>query len=147
MYKKNILILYFLFTGINLNAQTNDSLAHKYDNQTIYRYGGYFQKGNERFSFQGLAKEFSMSGLGLDLYTKAKKQRTTSLVLNTVALASGLASIAVISNNNGNRPPAFILLGGQIVFSIGARRYSLLSQQSLDRAIWQRNKDVLFPQK
>ena len=102
-------------------------------------------KGSERLTFQQLSQEFSMSDLGLASYTKARKYRTTSMVLRIISAVSGIAAIAVISNNNSNQNFAYGFLGGQLVFGIGAGRYSMLSAQSTDRALWQRNKDLLFP--
>ena len=61
----------------DLFSQSIDSLRYKYTNQTIYRFGGVFQKGNERLGFKDLSREFSMSDLGFDLYVKARKQRKT----------------------------------------------------------------------
>ena len=44
----------------DLFSQSIDSLRYKYTNQTIYRFGGVFQKGNERLGFKDLSREFSM---------------------------------------------------------------------------------------
>jgi hypothetical protein len=144
--KKHLCILLF-FGAISLvsTAQYTDSLRSVYNNHSIYRYGSYFMKGSERLTFQQLSQEFSMSDLGLASYTKARKYRTTSMVLRIISAVSGIAAIAVISNNNSNQNLAYGFLGGQLVFGIGAGRYSMLSAQSTDRALWQRNKDLLFP--
>jgi hypothetical protein len=138
-----IFLLMFFFTE-RLNSQNTDSLKNKYNNQTIYRYGSIFLKGNERLTFKDLSREFSISDLGLASYFKARSYRITSKILNYAGLITGIASISVLANH-GNRNTAFILYGGYFVLFTTSMRYSALSAQNLDRALWQRNKDVLFP--
>lgn len=146
MVKQIIFFFLSTFLFIPTDAQNADSIKHIYNNQTLYRYGSYFLKGSEKLTYRELEKEFSMSDIGLDAYRQSKKYRNTAMIFSFVSLASGITSLAIIANNNsGNRTTALIFLGGQFAFSIGARRYTNLSQQSLDRAIWQRNKDLLFP--
>ena len=65
----------------DLFSQSIDSLRYKYTNQTIYRFGGVLQKGNERLGFRDLSREFSMADRGVDLYVKAKEQGKTSTIL------------------------------------------------------------------
>ncbi len=141
------LLFGFLFLPYSfVTAQTtrNDSLRIKYNNQTIYRYGNVYLKGVERISYQELAKEFSMSDLGLAAYEKSRKYKKTSTIFRYLSLASGLAAVGVAAQGN-NRNLAYGFLGGQILFSFGTLRFNGLSNQSLDRALWQRNKDLLFP--
>jgi len=136
-----LLFVFFYFTG---NSQVIDSLRYKYNNQTIYRYGATFLKGNERLTFKELRKEFSMSDLGLASYTKAQHYRTTSTILRFASVLLGFTSIGVAANN-GNKNTVIVLLGGEFALGFGAAKYGMLSNQSLDRALWQRNKDLLFP--
>lgn len=126
-------------------AQKTDSLHLVYNNQTIYRYGGSFLKGNEKLTFKDLSREFNMSDLGQISYDKAKSYRSKSIIFKVASIACGIASLVIISNNNSNRNTALIFLGGQIVTGYAGGKLSQLSAQSLDRALWQRNKDVLFP--
>lgn len=143
--KSKIILLFFVFGSILLSAQTinYDSLRFKYNNQTIYRYGTTFLKGSERLGFRDLGHEFSMSDLGLAGYEKAKKYKTTATIFRFISLAAGIAIAGVAANGN-NKDLAWGLLGGQIVTSFVSLRYGQLSNQSLDRALWQRNKDLLF---
>lgn len=144
--KSKIILLFFVFGSTFLSAQTinYDSLRLKYNNQTIYRYGSTFLKGSERLGFRDLSREFSMSDLGLAGYEKAKKYKTTATIFRFVSLAAGIA-VAGIAANGNNRDLAWGLLGGQIVTSFVSVHYNHLSSESLDRALWQRNKDLLFP--
>jgi hypothetical protein len=146
MYKCLIFFVsLFSLTG-KLHSQKTDSLKYKYTNQTIYRYGGSFMKGNERLSFMELSREFSMSDLGLISYTKSKKYKNTSKIFSYASMFAGFAAISVLANH-GNRNLAFGFYGGQMVCLFGSMRYRQLSAQSLDRALWQRNKDLLFPER
>lgn len=142
---KKYFFLLILLSGLNkLYSQSNDSLKYKYTNQVIYRYGSSFMKGLERLTFLQLRNEFNISELGKAAYEKARKYKTTSTIFRLASIAAGIATITVIANN-GNRNTASVLLGGQLVFSMIGGRYGLLSTQSLDKALWQRNKDLLFP--
>jgi len=138
------IFLALLLSVAQLFSQKSDSLVFKYNNQTIYRYGGYFLKGNERLTYKDLSKEFSISDLGLAGYEKSRKYKTTSTVFRFVSLAAGVMAVSVAAKGQ-NRDLAYGLLAGQFVTLFIGMRYSILSMQSANRAIWQRNKDVLFP--
>ncbi len=134
-----------LFLGINAgtSAQKTDSLKYIYNNQTIYRYGGWFIKGSDRLTFRDLKAEFSISELGMHSFNKARKYKTISNVFRFISVLSSIAAAAYITSNNRNTAYAF--MGGQFVLLLGSFHYYTLSNQSLDRALWQRNKDLLFP--
>jgi hypothetical protein len=140
-----ILTLTLLINKIDAQSFSFDSLKYKYNNLHISRYGSAFLKGNQRLGFKELSKEFSMSDLGLDLYAKAKKQKTTSTIFRYASMACSIAFFGVAASD-GNRNLAYGFFGGQMVFLMGSMRYQALSTQSLDRALIQRNKDLLFPQ-
>jgi hypothetical protein len=146
MIKPGILIVVTFFFSNILLAQKKDSLLIRYQNQTIYRYGNWFIKGNEKLDFRDLRNEFQGSELGMIGYEKAKKYRSTSMVMRIGATLSSLVVLAIISNN-GSRSTSYVLIGGQFVLGFGSIRYNSLAAQSLDRAIWHRNKDLLFPEK
>lgn len=143
MRKYILFVFLFLFINKHVSAQT-DSLKYKYTNQTIYRYGGVYLKGSERLTFQDLRGEFTMSELGLISYTKARQYRSTSTIMRYASLIASIAALGVAANS-GNRKASYILFGGQVVFSLVSLKFSSMSGQSLDRALWQRNKDLLFP--
>jgi hypothetical protein len=99
-------------------------------------------KGSERLTFKDLPYELKGSELSMASLRLAKKNKTLSAVFRYLSLLSVLASI---SFTNSDRNTSYILLGGSFLFTIGSGRYSSLYQQNLDRALWQYNKDVLFP--
>jgi len=147
--RKILLIFAFYFLGNGLlDAQNLDELKAKYNNQTIYRNGQYFMKGTERLSFSDLRNEFSTSDMGQISYEKAKKYRTTGFVFRLLSMGASLVSIALVSDNTNNysqRTAIYLALGGQVLTTFVAGKYYQQSSQSLDKALWQRNKDLLFP--
>ncbi len=148
LLKNSFLFPVLLLVCNCLCGQDTDSLKYKYTNQTIYRYGSYFMKGTERIGFQQLQKEFDISDLGTAHYMRAKKYKTISTIFKFVSLATGITGLILISDRNLTRSRqnmAYGFFAGQLISSIGAGRYTELSGQSLDKALWQRNKDLLFP--
>lgn len=139
---KALILVLLLCSATLLFAQNNDSVYKKYNTGLIYRYGSSIMKGAEKISFRELSKEFSMSDLGLDQYKIAKKKNTVSRILSLTSIASGLIGITFI---NSNRNLAFGLIGGQYATLMAAGYYRHSSRQHLDRAIYIRNKDYLFP--
>jgi len=136
-----IFILSFIF--INISAQNNETNRRLYDEKVLYRYGNTFKIGEEKFKFKQLEYEFKGSEIGLINYKQAKKYRTISIILRGVSLATLFGVINGASNNNMDQ--TLILLGIQTGFAIGGAVYLNMSNQSLDKAIYHRNKDYLFP--
>jgi hypothetical protein len=137
--KKLFFCLLLLYGFKNCYSQ-NDSLLQLYNNQTIYRFGDKYLKGNETLRFYDLKHEFK-SSITAQLYTLSKRNLVTSKILSFASLAAILVSGTFI---NKNRDLSFGLLCGSIVLNIGNFHLRKLSQQYLDRALWQRNKEILF---
>lgn len=137
-----VLFLLVVSSSISTFAQNDDSLFRKYNTGIIYRYGNSLMKGQERISFQELSREFSMSDLGFDQYKLCKKKKTIGKILIYVSLASGLVAASL---SNSNRNLAYGFLGAQFISLMGGITYNQASYKHLDRAIWIRNKDYLFP--
>jgi hypothetical protein len=85
-----------------------------------------------------------MSDIGLASYQKAKKYKTISVVFRFASLITSFEMVAAASKNDNNNL-LYGLLGGQFAFIFASMQYGKLSAQNLDRALWQRNKDLLFP--
>jgi hypothetical protein len=111
-----------------------------YNTQTIYRFGDKFLKGNEAITFQNLKYEFK-SDITSQLYRLSKRNLVSGKILNYASLAATLLSVTFI---NKDRNLAFGLIYGSVALSIANFHLKKLSQQFLDRAIWQRNKELLF---
>lgn len=137
-----LIFLLLLLFSISAFSQRTDSLKRLYVNQTVYRYGTDFMKGTEKLKFGDLKNEFS--SVGLDNYELAKRRRTTSVVLNALSLVAGITGLRLLSGNNST--PVYICFGAQLGFALAGSYYKKLYTQDLDKAIWQRNKDLLFGQ-
>lgn len=133
-------IMFISFTSPNTYAQSRDSLLKVYNNETIHTFGKYFIKGTKRLSFNELKPNFT-SGLTKDLYKKAKGDRILGGVLTVTAIGALVTSIAVKKNSNGL---AGVLSGAAIGLNLASLRFRNRSSQVLDRAIWHRNKEILF---
>lgn len=141
-----IIVSSMTLTFSGTKAQSTDSLHYRYNNSTLYRKGTFYMKGNERLRFQELKKEFDISPVGLDLYMKSMKMRKLSKVFSIASMFTGLAAISIISTQP-QKNTTYLLIGGQMALGIFSMQFRMQSSQYLDQAIWQRNKDVLFPGK
>ena len=140
--------IYFFFLTLLISkssfSQSFDSLKRVYDIKTIYRNGNSFVKGNEKLSFRDLKMEFISSDLGMADYNKAKTYKTIGTVSAFASITSLLITPSLIRNNTNQRSGVYTALGLQFFFSIVSVYSKKISNDLLDRAIWQRNKDVLF---
>jgi hypothetical protein len=142
--KQAFLFFLFIIAAFSSYAQNRDSLLRLYNNETIRRFGGNFQKGSDRLSFSDLKYEFERSPMGFYQYTEAKKNRTVATVLRVFSVAASIASFSLVSGNN--RPATYAFLGGQIALNLTGFYFQDRSNKALDQALWQRNKDLLLGQ-
>lgn len=138
-----LFLLFFLSSAAF--SQRTDSLKQLYANQTIYRYGKNFMKGAGRLGFGELQSEFSASPVGLESYAMASRYRTTSTLLKVLSVVAGAVTISLVASNQ-NLDNFYYGVGAQIGLGIAGQIYRNLSNQQTDRALWQRNKDLLFGQ-
>lgn len=135
---------FFVFSTTLSFGQNRDSLLRLYNNHTISRYGNNFQKGTDRLNFRDLRDEFSFSPIGLIGYESSKKHRTTATVLRVLSVAATVATIAFVSPSNSSM--TYATWAGQIGLALGGFYYQDRANKELDRALWQRNRDLLFGQ-
>lgn len=122
------------------SSQSRDSLLNVYNTKTIHTFGNYYIKGDKRLSFWNLKQEFQ-SGISKDLYKKSKGDLILSKFLTVTSIAA-LVSSAVVRKNNKTSAWAFSIAG--IALNFGGLHFRKQSNELLGRALWQRNKEVLF---
>ncbi|WP_345112548.1 hypothetical protein [Hymenobacter algoricola] len=121
-------------------AQTRDSLRRVYDTRTIYGYGDKYIMGGQQLPFRKLKTEFG-PGVTSDLYRQGRQDRAVARLLGVGAVAA-LVGSAVLRKNEQFGGIALLVAG--VGLNLGSLRFSKKSTELVDRALWLRNKDVLF---
>lgn len=134
-----IIIMLLCFT-LNCCSQSRDSLLSVYNSQTIHTFGKVYVKGSKQLSFWKLKPEFS-SSVTTDLYEKSKGHLILSRFLTVTSLAALVTGAIIRKNNKG---AALGLSLGGIALNLGSIHFRKQSTELLERALWIRNKEVLF---
>ncbi|MEJ7586615.1 MAG: hypothetical protein WKI04_03525 [Ferruginibacter sp.] len=124
----------------SIHAQNNESLLRVYNNETIQTSGNSFIIGGKQLTFRELKPSFT-SGITKDLYKKARGQRFLGGVTTIVAIGALITSAVVRKDSKGG---ALALSIGGIGLNLWSFHLRKHSSELLDRAIWQRNKEILF---
>jgi hypothetical protein len=133
-----VLILLLLFIQVKSFSQSRDSLIKVYNNETIYQYGNVFMKGNQRLTYAELGSEFYTPSTRI-MYIKSKRRLLIKRLLNVATIGVIVASIIIKPNFKGSIPFAI----GSAVFGLGSSYYQAESTKYIERAIWERNRDIL----
>ena len=121
-------------------AQTRDSMLRVYNNETIHSFGKVYVKGSKQLKFGDLKPEFT-GGITKDLYKKSKGNLILGRLLTVTAVAA-LVSSAVIKKDHNGAAIALSIAG--IGLNLSSFHFRKNSKELIDRAIWQRNKEILF---
>ena len=121
-------------------GQLRDSLVRVYDARTIYGYGDKYIMGGKQVPFRKLKTEFT-TGITSDLYRQGQQDRTLSHLLSITSVVA-LVGSSVLSKNHQAGSIALQVVG--IGLNLGSLRFSRRSNELVDRALWQRNRDILF---
>ena len=135
-----IFLLLTCCISFNGHAQTKDSLLRVYNNETIHSFGKYFVKGSKQLKFGDLKPDFN-AGITKDLYKKSKGNLILGR-LETVTAVAALVSSAIVKKNNNGAAIALSVAG--IGLNLSSFHFRKNSKELIDRAIWQRNKEILF---
>ncbi len=137
-----VIIITLLTSCVTLKAtaQSRDSLLNVYNTQTIHSFGKSYVKGGKSLSFADLKPEFN-SGIAKDLYKKSKGNLILSRVFTVTSIAA-LVTGAVLKKNDTKGAWAFPVLG--LGLNLGSLHFKKQSTELVDRAMWHRNKEILF---
>ncbi len=138
---KSVAVMYVFLVLFNSKSfsQSQDSLLKIYNSQTIYRFGNKFIKGGENLTYRDLRLEFN-SPSTQKLYNKSRRKLSVSRIFNVASLGVIIASIFTKTNVTGSIEFAV----GTGILGLGSIYYQTESSKYLERAIWERNKEVLF---
>jgi len=136
----SIFLLLTCCISFNGNAQTKDSLLRVYNNETIHSFGKVYVKGSKQLTFGDLKPEFNGS-ITKDLYKKSKGNLLLGRLL-TVSAVAALVTSAVIKKDHNGAAVALSIAG--IGLNLSSFHFKKNSKELIDRAIWQRNKEILF---
>lgn len=139
--KKYFALLFVLIVFINLKSfsQSRDSLLKVYNNETIYRFGNSYIKGNEKLTFSDLRLQFN-SPSTQEMYKKSKRRLLVKNIFSVATL--GVIISTFIIKPNFKASVKFAAATG--LLGIGSVYYQTESSKYLDRAIWERNREILF---
>ncbi len=135
-----IVITFLACVTLNATAQSRDSLLKVYNTQTIQSFGKSYVKGGKSLSFADLQPEFT-SGIAKDLYKKSKGNLILSRVFTVTSIAA-LVTGVIFNINDTNGAWIFPVVG--LGLNLGSMHFKRQSTELVDRAIWQRNKEILF---
>ena len=140
LLKYCIAIIIFPFSYVMVHGQM---VNEKYQTESIYLKGSkYVKNGVEHsiVSWNGeLKKEMEISPNAVMEYAKFQQKRKTAFFVTVLGLVS-IASSVIVDNNEGLQTG--LLLGGFGLFVVSVP-ISAKANQSLQKAIWLRNGDIL----
>ena len=135
-----ILLLLLCSASLNAQAQTKEEILKLYDSATIHTIGRFYIRGSSKIRFGQLKTEFT-SPITSAYYRNAKADRFWGGFL-AVSAASVLVTSILVRKNNTNF--GNILSGAAIVLNLGSLHFTKRSAELTDRAIWVRNREILF---
>ncbi|MDQ6842744.1 MAG: hypothetical protein M3Z92_00125 [Bacteroidota bacterium] len=134
-----LFLLVVFFINLKSFSQSRDSLVQAYKNNTIYRYGNKFILGNEKLNYNDLRLQFN-SLITQNLYKKSKNRLVISRIFNVASLGLIITSVLTKTDVNG----AIKFAVGTGILGLGGLSYQTQSSKFLEKAIWERNEEVLF---
>lgn len=132
------LSLFFLFSASGCYSQGNDAFNKVYNTQTIYQFGNRYMKGNQPLTYRDLAMEFNTPRTH-EMYLRSKRKLFIGRMFNVASLGVIIASIFVKSNTGGSVEFAV----GTGLLGLGGLYFQTESARYVQRALWERNRDVL----
>lgn len=125
-------------TGLNTFCQSKDSVLHVYNNETIYRVGNKYMKGNNKINYHNLGMEFATRHTQ-QMYQKSKRLLSVSRIFNVASIAVIIASVFTKTNVRGS----IAFAAGTGVLGLTGIYFQTESSKVTDRAIWETNRDIL----
>jgi hypothetical protein len=134
----SLLFAIIVCVHINTFSQSRDSILRVYNNETIYRVGNKYMKGNNKISYHDLDMEFTTPRTQ-QMYQKSKRLLSVSRIFNVASIAVIIASVFTKTNVSGS----IAFAAGTGVLGLTGIYFQTASSRHLDRAIWENNRDIL----
>ena len=132
------LCIFSFFICVNSFPQSRDSLLKVYNSQTIYRYGNKYIKGNEKLSYLDLSAQFNTPATR-EMYKKSRNKSVVGRVFNIASLTVIIVSVFTKTNVGGS----IAFAAGTGVLGLTGIYYQTESSKYLERALWERNRDLI----
>jgi hypothetical protein len=87
--------------------------------------------------------EFDFSVEGFDLFKSGIKKYKSGKIIQLVSVAGLLLSPAFV--RNPDRETVLGIIGGSFIISAVGLHINLSGRKQIQKAVWIRNRDVLFP--
>ena len=138
------LVLFIVILSQRARAQSLDTLRARYDNEALHFYKSYVAKGQngKRIRLRELKHEFELAPESLQYFNSYRKRRTTAIVVSGTSLGCFVAG-AIISNN-GNKNIGIALKITSLYLDLFAVVSMFVAEKKLHRAVWLRNRNILF---
>lgn len=133
-----IIVVTLLLFASQSFSQNHDSFLNLYNTQTIYSSGHRYTLGNERLTYEDLGKEFTTPRTQ-ELYRISKKRLGISRIFSLASLAVIITSVFTKTNVAGSIEFA----AGSGILGLASFSYQTQSTKFVNRAVWERNRDVL----
>lgn len=137
------LTLFFSLTFVGMLLGQNASRlssSEVYSKETIYLLGNNrFVKNNSVYTGKSLlAREFSVSPGGFELYKRSRRNRSIATVLS---LAGGVGTITALIM--GNRQVTKTVFWASLGTGAVSSAFVMNANNQINQAVWLRNKDVM----
>ena len=137
--------LLYLIAMLTLQASAQiDSLQlwKKYDKEVIYFSGSKYIKNNQVYGTKTLKTEFDYSPLGKGLFKMYQKDRKFFFVFYGLGFVSYTYALINLFDRKFDNATTF--LAGSLVCWGGSFTFSISADKKLKKAVWYRNRDMLF---
>lgn len=135
------LVLLAAFTVYS--QDTASVLRDKYNKEAILLSFPFYYKNEARYPLKKLKEELFIAPKAYIAFEQGYKRYKTGKILTYTALAANIVSLATL---NSNRQLSTGLLIGTVVTNIVGMRISFGGKRLIEKAVFLRNRELLFPE-
>lgn len=140
-------ILSFLFivqfVGVAIAQDSSAVLKDRYNKEAILLSFPFYYKNEVRYPLKKLKEDLFISPKAYIAFEQGYKRYKTGRILTYTAMAANIVSLATL---NSNRQLSTGLLIGTVVTNIVGMRISFGGKRLIEKAVFLRNRELLFPE-